>query len=414
MDSFENIARYQKEQRLTEGVTMQQLIKIGEMRSSSMERCNACPGSAILAGGEISESDEYAREGTAAHTLLEYCLRMEVSPESSIGTKMQVEGHDVTVSEDMAKAVGTATDWVNANEKPRQAEFERRLTGAAIGLPEWTGTVDYSRVADRHCTIVDYKHGASVTVEAIGNEQLLSYGALVMANADEPIETFSLVIIQPRGRGDAIKVWDTDFATVVAHVKRVSATARVVDYLTQNPAEALNRLHAGDHCQFCPAIAKCPVYGEPATEASLASLDADGYFLNATDAEIAYWYDNAKRFRKFLDRITELAKKRKDAGGMPGFKYVESLANRAWKDPAHAKAILVGAGLPVEITETKLLSPTKAEKLDPPEGMTAAELKEAVATLVHRPVRGLALVRDSDRRAPAGVDAVAEFDEVAT
>ena len=64
---------------------MQQLIKIGEMRSSSMERCNACPGSAILAGGEISKSDEYAREGTAAHTLLEYCLRIEVSPESSIG-----------------------------------------------------------------------------------------------------------------------------------------------------------------------------------------------------------------------------------------------------------------------------------------------------------------------------------------
>ena len=125
-----------------------------------------------------------------------------------------------------------------------------------------------------------------------------------MANSDEPIQTFTLVIIQPRGRGDAIKIWNTDFATVVTHVKRVSATARVVDYLTQNPAEALNRLHAGDHCQFCPAIAKCPVYGEPATEASLASLDADGYFLNATDDEIAYWYDNAKRFRKFLDRIT--------------------------------------------------------------------------------------------------------------
>ena len=136
---------------------MQQLIKIGEMRSSSMERCNACPGSTILAGGEISESDEYAREGTAAHTLLEYCLRIEVPAEASIGMKICVEGYDVTVSEDMAKAVGTATDWVNANEKPRQAEFERRLTGAAIGLPEWTGTVDYSRVADRHCTIVDYK-----------------------------------------------------------------------------------------------------------------------------------------------------------------------------------------------------------------------------------------------------------------
>ena len=99
---------------------------------------------------------------------------------------------------------------------------------------------------------------------------------------------------------------------------------------------------------------------------------------------------------------------------MPGFKYVESLGNRAWKDPAYAKATLVGAGLPVEVTETKLLSPTKVEKLDPPEGMTTAELKDAIAALIHRPVRGLALVRDSDRRAPAGVDAVAEFDEVAT
>ena len=392
------------------------LIQIGEMRSSSAARWLACPGSTVLTAGEPSKSDAYASEGTAAHALLEYCLRFDAYAWDAVGDEFNVEGVTVQVTEEMADAVGFAVNWLYQNDKPNDATFETKLNGMSLGLPELTGHVDYRRIDGRHLTIIDYKHGAGVTVEAVGNAQLLSYAALSMADAGEPIETATLGIIQPRGRGDQVKLWQTDFATIAEHIKKVSQIARVVDYLKQNPEESLDRLNGGDHCQFCPALVKCPTYNEPAVEAMLSAFSVEGYFLNLTDAEVSFWYDNASKFRKFVDAVSDLAKERYNAGGMPGYKLVESLANRTWNasaDVVEAKLTSLGFDASQLRKPAAMLGPKPIEELSV-DGMTKKEVKAVVAELVHRPVRGVSLVHDTDKRPSAEVDAASEFDDVTT
>lgn len=396
---------------------MRNLIKLGEMRSSSSARWLNCPGSTVLAAGEVSESSDFAIDGTAAHALLEYCLAFEASPEDVIGQAFDVEGVAVAITEEISDAVAFALDWLYENDDPTNADFEAKLTGHAIGLPELTGHVDYRRVSGSHLIVVDFKYGAGQVVEAFDNKQLLTYALLSLADSGEPIETVQLVVIQPRGRGELVKLWDCTFADVAEHLKQVSQTSRVVDYLTNNPHEALSRLHGGDHCQFCPAMAKCPTYAEPAGEAALAAFSAEGYFLQLTDAEVAFWYDNATRFRAFLTAVTDIAKTRRDNGGMPGFKFVDSLANRSWKHSDKAiEASLVSLGVDVDKIRkpAQLLGPSPIEKLTPPEGMTRKQYKAELATMTHRPVKGRALVRDSDRRESNEVDPGTMFDEVAT
>lgn len=400
------------------------LIQIGEQRASSTKRWLSCVGSAIICGGEISTTDEFAAEGTAAHTLLEYCLRFDGDPTDSVGSTIVVdegpdERYEVEVTKEMADAVAVAIDWIKEN---LSANFvaEKKMTGAAIGLPQWTGHVDVSDYVEaaRMLTVVDFKYGAGVAVKAYENKQGLSYAAMSMPHVG-PVETVRIVIIQPRRQNpfesETADVWETDFGRIVSHIQEVSETSRVIDWLKDNPEHAKDRLTPGDHCQFCPALLKCPAIHEPVREVAASGFDDVGFLLSLTPDEVAYWYANKKRVTKWLGVLSDRARQLADAGKLPGYKLVQALENRSWIDEPKAYEALVAAGIDPDdlnvVTPDKLRSPSQTEKLELPEGMRRKDLAELVKQHTKRPPKGFTIVKDDDPRPNAVTDAAAEFDD---
>ena len=384
-----------------------ELIQIGNMRSSSMGRVKNCPGSAIICGGERSTSDEYSATGTVAHGVLEKCLTFGFEPEDFAGDVVNCEGFNITVDEEMVEAVRFFVVWYQyAKPKDAVVSFEQFLSGASIGLPQVTGHIDLSMYSpsQRILIVSDFKYGVGVTVEAFENEQLLTYALLKATELREPVDKIVLVIVQPRSQGGPVSSWQIGFDRLTQHLKDVSRTARVVEYLTENPNEVESRLHPGDHCQFCPALLKCPAVTEPTTnELSLLPLSAEGFLLSLTDNELAYWFSRRKEIRKWLTELEKRTKQRHREGpGIPNHKLVKTIANRTWiKDEIETvKALQEFSQTDATnlYSQPKLLGPAAIEKLPPPKGKTKKEVKEFIATLVHRPPTGETLVHETDKR----------------
>jgi len=78
---------------------------------------------------------------------------------------------------------------------------------------------------------------------------------------------------------------------------------------------------------------------------------------------------------------------------VPGFKVVQKVTRRVW-EPKHTPAsIAKGLGLTVDqITETKLLSPSKVEELLP------KERRKKLSQYVFKPIGAPTIVPESDRR----------------
>lgn len=393
------------------------LIQIGEQRASSTSRWLACLGSAIICGGETSKSDEFSLEGTAAHLLLDFCLCFEASPEEELGSTIAVEGVDIEVTADMVEAVGIAYRWIKEN---LSADFvtEKKMNGAGIGLPLWTGHVDIQDYdeAERMLTVVDYKHGAGVRVRAYENLQGLSYAAMSMTSQSfGPVDKVRIVIIQPRIGDDPVDEWLTDFGRVAEHIRDVSEATRTIEFLAENPHLVKDRLRTGDHCQFCPAILKCPAIHEPLQEVALAGFDDHGFLQTLSADEVAHWYTNVKRINKWVEALKKRARELADTNSLPGWKLADALANRQWVDEEKAKLTLEQFGIGEEElivkTPDKMLSPSRTESLPLPDDVTRKELKEIVCELTHRAVKGLTLVPDSDPRENKIIDAFSEFDD---
>jgi len=393
-----------------------QLIQIGEQRASSTSRWIACLGSAILCGGEVSSTDAFAAEGIVAHRLLEFCLRFGSDPADHVGDVERVDGDkvfEVIVTDEMAESVAVAVDWTRENLPDFVAEV--KMDGSGLGLPNWTGHVDIQGydAEERELTVVDYKHGAGVRVTAFENAQALSYAAMAMASCG-PVDSVRIVIIQPRVGDEPVDVWRTDFARLVRHVKDVSDATRVIEWLIDNPEAINDRLHPGAHCQFCPAILKCPAIHEPVKEVALSGFDNEGFLINLTPDEVAFWFANRKRVSKWMSTLEARARELADTGSLPGFKLVESLENRRWVDEEVAVENLVSLGINPDAltvqTPDAMLSPSKTESLPRPDGVKKKDLVALVNDLTHRPVRGLTIVPEDDKRQNKVIDAASEFD----
>ena len=392
------------------------VIGRAEMRSSATARWCACPGSVVLSEGRISETSEFAAEGTAAHQLLELCGRCGMDAADFLGDEITVEdgAFTFTVTQEMADAVQVFLDWVESlGFDAKFVSFERKLDGDSLRIPNWTGHVDYCIECEGHLYVVDFKYGAGVTVEAENNRQLLSYATLVWAASEVEIESATLVIIQPRGMGEPVKVWEITGDEIESHRRRVAGIASTVAYLSDNP-EAVTEgeyLKTGDHCKWCPALAVCPKIRDQAQ--AVAATDFDAIEIGEfSEEQLAFWLGNEKLFRAWLEAVKEEAKLRAENGdSIPGYKLVQTLASRKWiGEPEETEAQLRELGYrKAHLYESKILSPAKVEKLKLPRKTSGDALAEALDDLTHRPPTGIALVKESDKR-PAIASAQPEED----
>lgn len=258
---------------MTEVVEKQHAV----LSPSGWQTWGNCPGSVPLAEGIHVPTSSYAKEGTAAHALLERCLNEKADAEDFIGETYEVEGEVFTVNNEMADAVNSAVEIVNSYlDDGAVLQVEQTVPLAQITGEEGAeGTCDVAIIREhgKHLIITDFKYGKGVMVYAsdflpngeVGkrpNGQLAMYGLGWLHKYGmiyEDIERVTLVVLQPRLE------WVDEHEVPIEQLREFEALVREAAGAVE--MEKLEYLSGGadltlvpgeKQCKFCNAKGICP------------------------------------------------------------------------------------------------------------------------------------------------------------
>lgn len=357
--------------------------------ASSAHRWIACPGSIAAAEGCPPQAlNDFADEGTAAHLVLEYCLRFDCGPGDAA---VKINGKDYEVDDEMREGVQLALDTVRAIPGQPIIEFGFLLED------DLGGTVDCGVYDAKSKTIYvyDFKYGRRA-VNPVGNPQLAIYGKGILKMFPEA-ESIVLGIIQPRVT-PSVSIWTIsadDFgAWFGSHV--------LAGYYRAKEPNAPR--HAGNHCRYCPALdsLRCPESHKAITAATCSDFDIDvskpiklPLMDTLTNDQVARLIDFSDLISDYCKGVKQLAHDRLMAGQkIPGWKVVQKRSNRAWIDPQRTIDTL-GVVLGRKIfTEPEVLSPAQMEKALKAAGKDV----KLVDALTQKPDAGLSIAPESDKR----------------
>jgi len=334
----------------------------------------------------------FAAEGTLAHSIGEAALnpgdRYEQVKKKWLGWVTTVEGHEVTVTEEMLDAVwqyvtyvreATANTSIRSLETRAPMDLRGRLfmSGTELGATardRMFGTIDclITNPTERRIHVIDYKHGAGVYVRAEGNPQLRYYALLALTSLDHSwfklINHVDMTIVQPRHpmsepiRHDSIDAielieWGRDELIPAAHEALTNDNAPLV------PSE---------ECRFCSAAALCPALRSQRMEDAKLAFDDTGRIeptVNPDELSVedmARVLESVPNIRSWLNAVEKRAKDMLHSEiSVPGFKLVPTRPTRQWIDEKQAADKLCetyGYG-DEDIYEQRILSPAKVEKL---------------------------------------------------
>ena len=368
--------------------------KHASLSPSASARWIACPPSARLAESYENKSSSYAEEGTSAHALCAYKL------EHALGRRARDPTEDLTFydeemetcAEDYAAYVLQLVEEAKATCRDPLVLVEERLDyGRACGVPDSFGTGDCVIVADGRLTIVDFKYGKGIPVDATHNTQLMCYalGALDAFDGIYTIDNVRLVIYQPRLEN--ISTDEFPKAELIAWGRDVLAPRAKQAYAGEG------EFQAGDHCRFCPAKADCRKRAEYNLE--LAKYD---FAMPATleDDEIAALLPRLDDFIAWANDIKAFAlQKALDGTHFDGYKIVAGRSVRKYTDEAAVAKAVQAAGF--DPYERKLLGITAMGKL-----LGKKRMEDLLGGLMIKPPGKPTLVPDSDKR--RAIDVAAE------
>lgn len=366
------------------------------LSASSAYRWMACPPSAKLASSYKDESSTYAAEGTDAHSLCEYKLK------TALGRKADDPTEDLTYfNEEMDASsdayAGYALEQLEAAKKgtadpvvliEKQVDFSR-------WVPQGFGIADCVIVADKVLTVIDFKYGQGVLVEAENNPQMMCYalGALSMMDALYDIEKIIMTIFQPRR--DNISSFRLSVKTLYDWAEKELKPKAHLAF------EGKGDYAAGDWCRFCKAKVDCRARAE--ANLALAKFDFE-MPPTLSDADI-------EAILPMLDDLTSWAADLKDyalsralSGKVwHGFKLVEGRANRRYLNEEAVAQTVIDAGF--DPYEKKLLGIIAMQKL-----LSKKRFEELLGSLIEKPQGKPSLVPESDKR-PAMQTANQDFKE---
>ena len=375
---------------------------------SSAERWMNCPGSVLATQGLPDSESFFAAEGTAAHTVSEWCRALNVRASQFHGRTLVVGAHEIAVDQDMVDSVQTFVDYVN--EFPGEAWYEARVC-----YDEWVpggfGTADDIRISDGLCVVTDFKHGKGVQVYAENNAQLKMYALGVYQQYRHlyEIKTFALNICQPRL--DHIDAWEISAEALVAWADEQVKPAAAKAICAGAP------FSAGAWCKFCKLKYSCETRDRWAVtqmvgefenlEAGVQKIETGSVVASSTAllprilgvlAGVRAWCDDKEH------QAIALLQQGLEVGG---WKMVEGRSQRQWAFPeAEMTPVLRTAGLSDEqIFTRKLNGPAKIEKL-------LGKKNRLLATHVTKPPGKPKLASPDDPRPPLTIDVLKEFSDL--
>lgn len=354
---------------------------------SRAHRYMPCPGSVVLEEAYPDESSVYADEGTAAHWLAATCLTDRMDAEQYLGEDIRVGERKFRVTPEFAGHVQSYVDFVRGEADGGTLLVEKRVSIAHLtGEQGAGGTADAIILfpQKRLMKVIDLKFGMGERVDAERNPQAMKYGLGALHDYDllGSFERLELTIHQPRIGNVSTFTTTVDelevFATEVWDAAQAVTTATVTygdDGIDDKDWVQMYLQPGEKQCRFCRAKATCPaladsvaevISGGVATAEDFAALVVDkvgestgNNWLSVAMNKVGLVEDWCKAVRAEVERRL-IANQPVD-----GYKLVQGKRGpRQWTDAAKAEAAMKAMRLKQgEMYETKLISPTAAEKL---------------------------------------------------
>ena len=366
------------------------------LSASSSHRWLNCPPSARLCESYEDKGSEYAAEGTSAHMLCEYKLKVALGIRAKDPTAdlsfynaaMEdcANGYAAYILELVEMAKQSCADPVVLIEQ--RLDFSKYVEGGF-------GTGDCLVIADGTLHIVDYKHGQGVLVEAEDNPQMKLYalGALEIFDGIYDIDTVSMTIYQPRR--DNVSTYTVFKESLYQWAEEILKPTAELAYAGDG------EFNCGEWCLFCKVKHECRARAERNLELArydfklppLVEDDEVEDILGKIDSLIS-WANDIKNYAL----QTALGGKQWN-----GWKLVEGRSNRRYTDEAAVADAVSAAGY--DPYERKVLGITAMTSL-----LGQKRFEEVLGGYIEKPQGKPTLVPESDKR-PAIHTAQQDFSE---
>lgn len=352
------------------------------LSASSSKRWLNCPPSAKL-NAEIPDiTTEYAKEGTDAHELAEYKVNQLLGIKADNPTEnldyynQEMEDCTDSYAQYIAEQMSQYSSPVVMVEQ--RLDFSRYVPGGF-------GTGDCIIVADDVLTVIDFKYGKGVAVEAEYNPQMMLYalGALEMFSILYDINEVKMVIFQPRIENIS------EFSMPISDL--MSWAENELKPKAELAAKGEGEFCAGEHCRFCKVKATCRKRAE--YNLAIAKYDfAPPDMLE--DSEIEMILERADALTAWAADVKEYALSEALKGRKwNGYKVVEGRSNRKYTDEKMAATVVKKAGKD-PYSEPKILGITEMTKLLGGK----KKFDELLSKYVCKPQGKPTLVPESDKR----------------
>lgn len=331
---------------------------------SAAHRWMRCPGSLFMESSEAPSTSAFAEEGTRAHDLAAAILG----------------GLDVRSGDpEMLMHVNTYVDVVRKlADGYGKVHVETKVDfSKALRQPDSFGTSDCIIVHAPLLTVVDFKYGMGVKVEAEGNEQMMLYalGAMYSLRLWKQIEAVQMVIVQPRINNiSSCLIQIEDLVTFETEARLAAQRANAVIEAGAATHDDLNPTDKG--CRFCKAKAKCPALAEHVfrsvvdqfedLDATPPSMSNARVVTELTPDLVGYLMGEVDLIEGWCKALRERCQQDLEAGvDVPGWKLVAGRKGlRRWDSENVVADKLKSFGLnDYAIYEKSLISPAKAETL---------------------------------------------------
>lgn len=340
-----------------------------KLGASSSDRWMECPGSVALCETVPKSKDTaYSKEGTDAHSLMEFVLKNPPANARYYIGKEKAHGLDFKVTQEMADHVQKFVDnvrWTFHQLPPGATMHVEKSFQLKHLHPDLWGTADVVIIQPFGTIyVIDFKYGAGVRVDVEENSQLLYYG--IGGSYGEDFQKLVLVIAQPRIEGGEWQEWETTPEYLLEFSKILKQKALE----TQKPNAPLKD---GEWCRWCSAKSVCPQLQKKAVAIAQNDFKEDTKLpalTSLSDEQIVRIVEAKGAITSWIKAVEDAAYLRLMNGEkIPGLKLVRGKGKREWLDEDEVKEAF-GAKI---MSKPELMSPSKAEKV-----LGKTELKEFI------------------------------------
>jgi hypothetical protein len=250
--------------------------KLLSLAPSRAHRWWECPGRARAEKLALATGDErfVSQEGTAAHRLLELCLKNKVDAERYLEETIVLPRDKMRweVTEDMVEHIQDCVDLIRGKVGKGKYWSEERIVLRLDGVTQqgnldasWYGqyvvpdpkTGKPSKRKEWELHVLDEKYGRGALVEAHDNKQLYIYGLAklhALQKEKKPVDRIHMWIHQPRNIGQDGK----PFRHVSLEPHELLDFEIDLRQHVEMASEANAPFNAGPWCLYCAAHATCP------------------------------------------------------------------------------------------------------------------------------------------------------------